>query len=73
MRKKYIGKSEPLSLTNNKVYEVISIEEGWYRIVDECGEDYLYPPHMFVNEDEEGYIDMSAGDYLMSILVSIEE
>lgn len=30
-----------------KIYEVISIERGWYRIVDESGEDYLYPPELF--------------------------
>ena len=30
-----------------KVYDVISIENGWYRILDESGEDYLYPPQMF--------------------------
>ena len=31
-----------------KVYDVLSVEKrGWYRIVDESGEDYLYPPSMF--------------------------
>lgn len=31
-----------------KSYDVLSIEKkGWYRIVDESGEDYLYPPSMF--------------------------
>ena len=30
-----------------KTYDVLSIEEGWYRIIDESGEDYLYPPHIF--------------------------
>lgn len=29
------------------IYEVLSIEKGWYRIVDGSGEDYLYPPEMF--------------------------
>jgi len=36
-----------LVLTNNKVYNVISIERGWYRIIDDSGDDYLYPPDMF--------------------------
>ena len=38
-----------------KVYEVLSIEDGWYRIVDESEEDYLYPPENFeiVVEDEQ--------------------
>ena len=32
----------------NKEYELVSIEEnGWYRIIDESGEDYLYPPQKF--------------------------
>lgn len=44
----YIGITDPLSLTNGKEYEVLSIERGWYRIVDNTGEDYLYPSGMFV-------------------------
>jgi len=43
----YIGKTSPLELTNGKIYEVLSIERGWYRIVDESGEDYLFPPDVF--------------------------
>ena len=37
-----------------KVYEVLSVEGGWYRIVDESAEDYLYPPNDFeeVTEDD---------------------
>lgn len=47
MKVKYIGKSDPLELLNGKVYSVISIEKGWYRIIDETMEDYLYPPELF--------------------------
>ena len=47
MKIKYVGKTVPLLLTNGKEYEVISIERGWYRIVDDTGEDYLYPPKDF--------------------------
>lgn len=47
MRVKYIGETEELVLTNGKVYDVISIEKGWYRINDDTGEDYLYPPESF--------------------------
>lgn len=47
MKVKYLGKTELLILTNSKVYEVISVEKGWYRIIDESGEDYLYPPEQF--------------------------
>lgn len=47
MKVKYIDESDPLSLLNGKVYEVLSIEHGWYRIVDETGDDYLYAPEAF--------------------------
>ena len=47
MKVRYLGESDPLCLLNNKIYNVISVEEDWYRIVDETGEDYLYPPEGF--------------------------
>ncbi len=30
-----------------KVYEVLSVEKGWYRIMTELDEDYLFPPECF--------------------------
>ena len=38
-----------IELFEGKVYEVIEItlKRKWYRIVDESGEDYLYPPSLF--------------------------
>lgn len=72
MRKKFIGKTDAVSMINNKVYEVISIEQGWYRIVCEEGEDYLFPPELFVEEDEEGYVDMTVSDYMFQIIADIE-
>lgn len=47
MKVKYIGETEYLVLTHNKVYTVISVEKGWYRIIDDSNEDYLYPPEVF--------------------------
>lgn len=44
---RYIGETDFLVLTNNKIYDVISIEKDWYRIIDDSGEDYLYPPELF--------------------------
>ncbi len=43
-----------MDLLPDKIYEVLSIEGGWYRIIDESGEDYLYPTDKFleVAEDE---------------------
>ena len=54
MKVKWLGKTDFLVLTNNKIYDVISIESGWYRIIEDSGDDYLYPPDMFeiVEEDK---------------------
>jgi len=30
-----------------EIYNVISIENDWYRIIDVYGEEYLYPPELF--------------------------
>ncbi len=48
MKVKYIGETIPFALTNNRVYSVMAIEKGWYRIEDDTGEDYLYPPEKFI-------------------------
>lgn len=47
------GQDELIGLTLGKIYEVLAEEHGWYRIVDDTGEDYLYPETMFeiVSED----------------------
>ncbi len=34
-------------LTEGKTYDVTAIENGWYRVVDDSGEDYIYPPGLF--------------------------
>ncbi len=47
MRVKWKGKTSFLMLTNDKTYEVIGIERGWYRLIDDSGEDSLYPPEPF--------------------------
>ena len=40
---RYLGESDPLALLNGKIYDVIEEdEEGYYRIIDETGDDYLY-------------------------------
>lgn len=42
----------PASLEKNKVYRILpdedAMEDGDLRIVDESGEDYLYPANYFV-------------------------
>lgn len=34
-------------MLKGNIYSVESIECGWYRIVDESNDDYLYPPQFF--------------------------
>lgn len=48
-KRKLMGKFYTGDLLTGKVYTA-EIDEGkhhWYRIVDESGEDYLYPPDIF--------------------------
>ncbi len=47
MKVKYIGKRDTPALDRKKIYEVIAIEKGWYRIMTELDEDYIFPPKEF--------------------------
>lgn len=47
MKVKYKGESTSYGLEKNKIYEVISIEKDFYRIVDKSKEDFLYSPDFF--------------------------
>ncbi len=47
LKVKYIGKNNPLSLLNGKVYEARVLKKGWYGVVDETKEEYAYPPELF--------------------------
>lgn len=47
MKVKYLGKANTLALLKGKVYEVMSIEKGWLRVMTEMDEDYLFPPEQF--------------------------
>ena len=52
---------EGRGLIGGKEYDVISIEKGWYRVVSELNEDYLFPPQLFkIIEDVE--TDLKAED-----------
>lgn len=48
MKVKYI-ETEYLdtAFEKDKVYDVISVEKDWYRIMTELDEDYLFPPECF--------------------------
>ena len=47
MRVRYIGKSSPLYCIKGKEYEVIGTQCGYWRVVDEMREDFLYSPKHF--------------------------
>lgn len=47
MKVRYTEETSFLELTHGKIYDVISVEKGWYRVVDDSDEDYLYPPEDF--------------------------
>ncbi len=48
MKVKYIGAiSDPLELISGKEYECLGKEDNAYRVIDETGEDYLYPASKF--------------------------
>lgn len=47
MKVKYIGKHETPALEREKLYAVLSEEKGWFRIMTELDEDYLFPPEVF--------------------------
>ena len=48
MKVRYIGeKYIGTAFERDTIYEVISVEKGWYRIMTELDEDYLFPPEAF--------------------------
>lgn len=49
MKVKYHGAGYSVSLLHGKIYDVIEIDPvcGWYRIIDETEDDYLFPPNLF--------------------------
>ena len=48
LKVRYIGKQYiGTAFDAGKIYEVISVEKGWYRIMTELDDDYLFPPELF--------------------------
>ena len=41
------AKSDRADLTVGRVYEVLEEDHGMYRVVDDSGDDFLYPKRMF--------------------------
>ena len=46
MRVRYIG-SESVGILRGKEYEVLSVEKGWFRVMTELDDSYLFPPEVF--------------------------
>jgi len=61
------GSSEWLNVPNSgdltigKIYQVIAVENGFYRILDDSGEDYLYPAALFEIIPSEDQINIRIG------------
>ena len=36
-----------ISLIKDKLYDAIRVEKGWLALIDETGEEYVYPPEIF--------------------------
>ena len=53
MKVRYIGEGSPMTCTNGKIYEVLSIELDSYRIIDDTDEDYLYDIKNFEIVEED--------------------
>lgn len=47
MKVKYIGDYYKVTLQKNKVYDVVGVDNGWYKINTELGENALFPPSDF--------------------------
>lgn len=50
---RYIGKKDTLAFERGKIYIIMSVEKGWYRIMTELDEDYLFPPSAFEIVEEQ--------------------
>lgn len=49
LKVKFIAETISMQLTKDKIYEVLSVEKGWYRVVIDppISDDYIYPPELF--------------------------
>lgn len=47
MKVEYIGEKDTLAFRRGLAYEVLAVEKGWYRIMTDLEEDYLFPPEVF--------------------------
>lgn len=57
MKVKYLGALDTPALEKDKIYEVLSIERGWYRIMTLFDEDYLFRPELFEVMEKENFFE----------------
>ena len=56
MKVKYLGYGQN-AFNVGEIYEVLTIENGWYRIMNENHDECLFPPRVFeVVEGEEASV-----------------
>lgn len=67
MKVKYIKESN-ISLAKDQIYEVISVEKGCYRIIDDTLEDYLFSPEDFEIIEYEKNEDFLTADAMKFII-----
>lgn len=48
---RYVGQ-DSMNFEKGCIYRVLSVEKGWYRIMTDCDEDYLFPPELFEEVEE---------------------
>lgn len=53
VRVRFIGESDPLCFIHGKIYTKIGESHGYWKVIDETGEDYLYVPEVFEIVDDE--------------------
>ena len=41
------------ALKKNKVYAATILEKGWFAVIDESGDEYVYPPKLFEVIEED--------------------
>lgn len=47
MKVKYVGDYYKVVLQKDKMYDVLGIEDGWYRINTELEDTAIFPPELF--------------------------
>ena len=50
---KFVGESDPLCFIHGKIYTKIGESHGYWKVIDETGEDYLYDPDVFEVVNDE--------------------